>query len=82
MANTLSFWIARVVENKSQELQISDERDAILQRSAFERWRDVFKRHGEALHLMQSFHEVKQECKTRLSRRTTEGFRILTLLFR
>lgn len=64
MANTLSFWIARVVENKSQELQISDERDAILQRSAFERWRDVFKRHGEALHLMQSFHEVKQECKT------------------
>ncbi|KAG8941788.1 hypothetical protein FRC04_004107 [Tulasnella sp. 424] len=61
MANTLSFWIARVVENKSQELQISDERDAILQRSAFERWRDVFKRHGEALHLMQSFHEVKQE---------------------
>ncbi|KAG8996843.1 hypothetical protein FRB90_012632, partial [Tulasnella sp. 427] len=61
MANSLSFWISRVVENKSRELQISDERDAILQRSAFERWRDVFRRHGEALHLMQSFHEVKQE---------------------
>ncbi|KAG8989868.1 hypothetical protein FRB90_002034, partial [Tulasnella sp. 427] len=61
MSNSLNFWISRVVENKSRELQISDERDAILQRSAFERWRDVFRRHGEALHLMQSFHEVKQE---------------------
>ncbi|KAG8893390.1 hypothetical protein FRC01_013619, partial [Tulasnella sp. 417] len=75
MANTLSFWISRVVENKSQELQISDERDAILQRSAFDRWRDVFRRHGEALHLMQSFHEVKQEY---LLRRTLQRWLALT----
>ncbi|KIO23375.1 hypothetical protein M407DRAFT_27154 [Tulasnella calospora MUT 4182] len=75
MVNTLGFWISRVVENKSQELQISDERDAILQRSAFERWRDVFRRHGEALHLMQSFHEVKQEY---LLRRTFQRWLALT----
>lgn len=61
LSEILGHWVNRVVEQKSLELQISDDRDRVLVKSAFERWKSVHKRHREEMSLMQSYHDVKRD---------------------
>ncbi|KAG8748037.1 hypothetical protein FRC10_009789 [Ceratobasidium sp. 414] len=59
--NALKKWIGAVVENKLQLLQAVDERNSRLQRLAFDKWKEVKRRHQEETSLLRSFQDVKRE---------------------
>ncbi|KAG9102656.1 hypothetical protein FRC06_001530 [Ceratobasidium sp. 370] len=59
--NALKKWIGAVVENKLQLLQAVDERNNRLQRLAFDKWKEVKRRHQEEMSLLRSFQDVKRE---------------------
>ncbi|KAG9117290.1 hypothetical protein FRC07_007362 [Ceratobasidium sp. 392] len=59
--NALKKWIGAVIENKVQLLQAVDERNNRLQRLAFEKWKEVKRRHQEEMSLLRSFQDVKRE---------------------
>ncbi|KAG9079527.1 hypothetical protein FS749_008444, partial [Ceratobasidium sp. UAMH 11750] len=59
--NALKKWIGGVVENKLQLLQAVDERNHKLQRLAFDKWKEVKRRHQEEMSLLRSFQDVKRE---------------------
>ncbi|KAG8742458.1 hypothetical protein FRC12_015370 [Ceratobasidium sp. 428] len=59
--DALKKWIGAVIENKVQLLQAVDGRNNRLQRLAFEKWKEVKKRHQEEMSLLRSFQDVKRE---------------------
>lgn len=61
MHQALSHWLDSVVDRKSLELQVSEERNAVIVRGAFEKWKGVLQRHRDEMNLMQSYHDVKRD---------------------
>lgn len=57
----LGQWVGRIIEVRSRELEVKEERDRRLVKTAFYAWIDACLRHDDLLALMNSYIDVKQE---------------------
>ncbi|GAC75710.1 hypothetical protein PANT_18c00026 [Moesziomyces antarcticus T-34] len=57
----LGRWVDRIIEVRNRQLEVKEERDRRLVKTAFYAWIDACLRHDDLLALMNSYIDVKQE---------------------
>ncbi|KAI5122945.1 hypothetical protein M0805_006826 [Coniferiporia weirii] len=61
LSNVLSVWTNRVIALRLRELEVVERRDLNTISLCYDKWKAIFKRHGDDLGLMQSYQLVRQE---------------------
>ena len=61
----LNQWVARIIEVRSRELEVKEQRERRLVKAAFYAWIEACLRHDDLLALMNSYIDVKEEERKR-----------------